>query len=231
MTIPTPALNSPPKGADQDSCAIMNQSCQNLSRTQTRQIKARFSKPSENLPRPLNRRVKAACADTKQGDCKQNSGLHLTRHAHCFIDNMLLKSSSNFNMFLPIPVSSRSQIRPASKTGGCRNFFQPAVRLPGHFFRLGIAAILLLTGFSGLAQAVTLTNPSFEKPACLDGRWSYLANDGVAGGWEWTATQTNAGIISGGGISGRWTGWVNLAPNGTHVAFLQNNATMSQTSP
>ena len=88
--------------------------------------------------------------------------------------------------------------------------------------------MLLLGCIAGQAQSVTVVDASFETPTNLNGGWGYLANDGAAGGWRWSTTQTNAGIVSGGGISGQWTSWVNVPPNGTQAAFLQNNATLSQ---
>lgn len=96
----------------------------------------------------------------------------------------------------------------------------PMVLFRDSFSCLGITSLLALFCLSGLAQSVTLVNPSFESPVAKGSVIPYLSNDGVSGGWSWTGT---------GGISGGWTSFVWVPPDGNQAAFLQNNATMSQT--
>ena len=72
---------------------------------------------------------------------------------------------------------------------------------------------------SGLAQSVTLVNPSFEFPAVGEGYYNYTNSDGLSGGWSW----------SGGGVAGRWSAFVGgSVPDGIQAAFIQGG-TMSQT--
>ncbi len=132
-------------------------------------------------------------------------------------------------MLLPKTIKTYLQNRFSRKADGFGDCIRPAVFLPGYISRLGIILILLLGCLTGRTQGITLVNPSFENQLFAGGSWSYLTSDGLLGGWQWSAASTNAGIISAGGISGQWTSWVNVPPNGTSAAFLQNNATMSQT--
>ncbi len=96
----------------------------------------------------------------------------------------------------------------------------PMVLFRDSFSCLGVTSLLALFCLSGLAQSVTLVNPSFESPVAKGSVIPYLSKDGVSGGWSWTGT---------GGISGSWSAFVWVPPDGTQAAFLQNNATMSQT--
>ncbi len=71
----------------------------------------------------------------------------------------------------------------------------------------------------GQAPAVPLVNAGFEQPAFgADGQWSYMGSDGLPGGWTITA----------GGIARNWAPWVAVAPQGVQVAYLQQNATLTQ---
>lgn len=63
-------------------------------------------------------------------------------------------------------------------------------------------------------------NSNFEAPDFSGGAWDYLNGDGVTNGWT----------ITSGGIASQGSPWFSATPpSGDQAAFLQNNASMSQT--
>ena len=79
---------------------------------------------------------------------------------------------------------------------------------------------LSLQNNSNQVMLVNLVNSNFEAPDYSSGNWSYLNGDGVTNGWS----------INSGGIASQGSPWFSATPpNGDQAAFLQNNATMSQT--
>ena len=68
---------------------------------------------------------------------------------------------------------------------------------------------------SGTTGAVTITNNGFESPAY------------AAGGWSYNPTNTGWNFISSSGTAANGSPWVNSAPEGVQVAFIQNAGSMS----
>jgi autotransporter-associated beta strand protein len=77
---------------------------------------------------------------------------------------------------------------------------------------------------SPTAVTPTIINASFELPAYGVNGWSYLANDGVAGGWTFTPRPGGGN----GGIARNGSPWVTTAPLGLQAGFLQRNCDMTQ---
>ena len=70
-----------------------------------------------------------------------------------------------------------------------------------------------------------IVNAGFELPALDPNGWTYLSSDGVAGGWTISEHTTD----NGGGIARNGAPWVNTAPQGVQVAYLQQAAVFTQT--
>ena len=70
-----------------------------------------------------------------------------------------------------------------------------------------------------------IVNAGFELPAFDPNGWNYLSSDGVAGGWTISEHTTD----NGGGIARNGAPWVNAAPQGVQVAYLQQTAGLTQT--
>jgi len=70
-----------------------------------------------------------------------------------------------------------------------------------------------------------LVNAGFESPAQGASGWSYVSSDGVSGGWTMSEHTTDNGT----GIANNWAPWVNVSPEGSQVAYLQQAASIYQT--
>ena len=70
-----------------------------------------------------------------------------------------------------------------------------------------------------------LVNSGFESPSLGTYGWNYLSSDGVTGGWTMSEHTTD----NGSGIANNGSPWVNVAPEGTQVGYIQQNASLSQT--
>ncbi|MDD2600752.1 MAG: autotransporter-associated beta strand repeat-containing protein [Kiritimatiellae bacterium] len=76
---------------------------------------------------------------------------------------------------------------------------------------------------------IDLVNASFELPVytqATPNNWSYLASDGLSGGWVFTKRAANGNC----GIAAQGSHWVagGAATAGTQAGFLQRNANMQQ---
>jgi autotransporter-associated beta strand protein len=77
---------------------------------------------------------------------------------------------------------------------------------------------------SPTAVTPTIVNPGFELPAYGANGWSYLANDGLTGGWVFTPRAGGGN----GGIARSGSPWVVTAPQLLQAGFLQRNCDISQ---
>lgn len=74
--------------------------------------------------------------------------------------------------------------------------------------------------------SLAIINPGFELPAYPALAWAYLTGDGVAGGWSMSGHPVEH---NGTGIARNGSPWVNAAPQGVQVGFLQSTSYCLQT--
>lgn len=83
-------------------------------------------------------------------------------------------------------------------------------------FRTTLSLCLLALNLSTVhATLINIVNGSFEAPAYNSGGWSYLATDGVSGGW----TTNNNGHA---GVARYGSPWITAAPDGLQAGFVES---------
>ena len=80
-----------------------------------------------------------------------------------------------------------------------------------------------------LSQVAIVANAGFESPVYPYGLggWAPLTSDGVSGGWVWVFSDPFS--TDKGGIAHNGSPWVDTAPQGGQVSFIQGSCTMKQT--
>ncbi len=80
---------------------------------------------------------------------------------------------------------------------------------------------------SQVMVSLAIVNAGFEQPIPVADGWSALLSDGVPGGWVWVYSDPNS--TDKGGIAVNNSPWVNTAPQGTQVCFIQGASEVKQT--